>query len=105
MLGLQLLEGSFIASQVGFENVSHLVFKLLSLVSMMEGLDGLLEPDGNEKAYRDSCNVYEEIFPGMDRQVRRVNFEHRCRDLRGGRNSHILWDRGFGSRWRQRRFA
>jgi len=58
MLGPQLLESFFIAFQVGFENVSHLVFKLLSLVAMMQGLDGLLEPDGNEKAYRDSRNVY-----------------------------------------------
>jgi hypothetical protein len=77
MLGLQLLEGSFIAFQVGFENASHLVFKLLSLVAMMQELDGLLESDGYEKAYRDSRNVYEEISPGMDRRVRRVNFEHR----------------------------
>ena len=69
MLGLQLLEGFFIEFQVGLENASHLVFKLLSLVAMMQDLDGLLESDGNEKAYRDSRNVYEEIFPGVDRQV------------------------------------
>ena len=78
MLGLQLPEGSFIAVQVGLEYVSHLIFKLLSLVAVMQGLNGLLEPDGNEKAYRDSRNVYEESLPCVNRQVGRVNFEHRC---------------------------
>ena len=78
MLGLELPEVSFIALQVGFENATHLVFKLLSLVTMMQGLDGLLESDGNEKAYRDGRNVYEEGLPRVNRQVGRVNFEHRC---------------------------
>ena len=70
-------EGFFIAFQVRFENASHLIFKLLSLVAMMQGLNGLLEPDGNEKAYRDGRNVYQEIFPGVDRRVGCVDFEHR----------------------------
>ena len=78
MLGLQLLEGSFTASQVGLENASHLLFKLLSLVAMMQDLDGLLESDGNEKADRDRRNVYEEVFPGVDRQMACVDVEHRC---------------------------
>jgi hypothetical protein len=46
-------------------------------MAMLQDLDGLLESDGNEKAYRDSRNVYEEIFPGVDRQVGWVEFEHR----------------------------
>ena len=78
MLHLQLLECFFIALQVGFENASHLVFKLLSLVAMMQDLDTLLESDGNEKAYRDGRNVYEEVFPGVDRRMGCVDFEHRC---------------------------
>ena len=47
MLSLQLPEGIFTTLQVGFEDASHLVFKLLSLVAMMKELDGLLESDGN----------------------------------------------------------
>jgi hypothetical protein len=78
MLRLQLLEGYLIAFQVGFENASHLVFKLLSLVAMMQNLDALLESDGNEKADRDGRNVYEEVFPSMDRRMGCVDFEHRC---------------------------
>ena len=66
MLGFQLLEGFFVALQVGFENASHLVFKLLSLVAMMKELDGLFETDGNEKADRDGRYVYEKIFPSVD---------------------------------------
>jgi hypothetical protein len=76
MLGLQLLEGIFITLQVGLENASHLVLKLLSLVAMMKELDGLLESDGNEKADRDNRNVYEEIFPGADGGVGSVDIEH-----------------------------
>ena len=45
---------------------------------MMQDLDGLFESDGNKQAYRDSRNVYEEILPGVNRQVRCVDFEHRC---------------------------
>lgn len=78
MLGLQLAEGIFIAFQVGLENASHLVFKLLSLLTMMQHLDGLLESDGNEKTYRDSRIVYEKILPRVNRQVGCVDFEHRC---------------------------
>ena len=40
--------------------------KLAELVAMMQSLDRLLDPDGDEEADADGSDVYEEDAPGMN---------------------------------------
>lgn len=55
-----------------------------ALVAVIDGLNGLLERDGDEQTDDDGRNVNEKVFPGMDRLVRSVNIEHRRRNLPSG---------------------
>jgi hypothetical protein len=49
---------------------------IADLVAVVEGLDGLLEPDGDEQTDDDRCNMDEEVFPRVRGLVRRVDVEH-----------------------------
>jgi hypothetical protein len=48
----------------------------VALMEVMEVLDGLLEADGNEQAYRDGGDVDDEVFPGVFGLVWDVDIEH-----------------------------
>jgi hypothetical protein len=48
-----------------------------NFVTSVDGLYGLFESDGNDQTNYDRRNVYEKVFPGMDRLVGSVNIEHR----------------------------
>jgi hypothetical protein len=43
----------------------QLHFKLVALVTMFQGLDGLFEADRDEQADADSGDVDEEVAPGV----------------------------------------
>jgi hypothetical protein len=45
-------------------------------VSVVDGLDGLLQADGDEQANTDGGDVDEEVFPGVSGGVGRVDIEH-----------------------------
>jgi hypothetical protein len=58
--------------------VAHLGDELAALVGMVDGFDGLLEADGDEETEDDGGDVDEEVAPGVDGFVGRVDVEHKC---------------------------
>ena len=65
-LGLQAGDVLLDEVEVALGFVAKLRFELDALVVMMDGLDGLLEADGDEQAYADGGDVDEEVAPGVD---------------------------------------
>ena len=61
---------------VAFGLGAHLLHHHLSLVAMVEGFDGLFKADGDEQAHADGGDVDEEIAPGVDGVMERVDVEH-----------------------------
>ena len=69
-----VLEGDvYVAEAFGVE----IGFQLVALMTMMQGLDGLLEGDGDEQADADGGNVEQEVAPGVGGGVGWVDIEHR----------------------------
>jgi hypothetical protein len=54
----------------------ELLLELLTLMAVMDELDGLFEADGEEQAKADGAHVDEKVFPGVDGFVRRVDVDH-----------------------------
>jgi hypothetical protein len=65
-----------VAVKVGAQLVVEGFFELVALMEVMEALDGLLEADGNEQAYRDGGDVDDEVFPVVFGLVWDVDIEH-----------------------------
>jgi hypothetical protein len=79
----------------GFD--AKVVFQLMALVTVVEGLDGLLETDGDEQADGDGGDMDEEVSPGAGGVVGGMDVEHGGGFLgRGG------FGRFWGIRWWQR---
>jgi len=69
-----VLEGDgYVAEVFGVE----VGFELVALMTMMQGLNGLLEADGDEQADADGGDVDEEVAPGVGGVVGWVDVEHR----------------------------
>jgi hypothetical protein len=59
-----------------FGFVLHGLAEIGSLVTMMDGLDGLLQADSDEQTNNDGGDVDEEVSPGMRFSVGSVDVEH-----------------------------
>ena len=78
-LGLDLVNAVQLGggtAAVGVDLFAELLAGLLQLVMVVEEFDGLLEADGDEEAYDDGGDVDEEVAPGVDGLMGRVNVDH-----------------------------